>query len=172
MTDADTSTHVEAQVERSATDQGRVMPPPISRRALLRGAATAVPTILTLHSGAALANASNLMIGGSSGQNNTGTRVDINAPQDHYACLATTGQTSGNYNFIDGNPVTLVPANVQFKDETTNSWVYGDDMCALGGDFKYKGNTYYVRKGMLLSATAYTSLTTAGVIDPIRLLNL
>jgi hypothetical protein len=140
----------------------------ISRRAILTGAAVAMPTILTLHSGAALANASNGLIGGASGTANTGTKVYVNG-QYEYVCLATTGQTSGVYDlpYPSGNPATGIPAGVKFKDKsvTPNVDVYGDDMCRKGGTFRYQSTDYYVPKGMLLSATAYSSLSAAGVID-------
>src|SRR5512139_3542735 len=95
-------------------------PVSVSRRMLLRGATSAVPAILTLQSGAALANASNGWTGGSSGTGGTGDTVNVNG-QRSYVCLATNnGQTSGAYQLAnpDGNPATVIPAGVEFTDPT------------------------------------------------------
>jgi hypothetical protein len=70
-------------IEHSPADL-RDRPKSVSRRALLRGGVTAMPAILTLHSGAALARSSNLI-----GQAPPGTT-------DEYGrtlCLDTTGLT-------------------------------------------------------------------------------
>lgn len=163
-----------------------VVPLPITRRLVLRGASAVVPTILTLQSGAALANASNGMISGSSGTCGTGETVPVDSLGNyspsgtpHYACLETDGVSSGPYDFIDGNPLKLIPADVRFKDTTSscaNKLVSGDDLCRTGGPVKYpptggQPTDISIPRGMLLSATAYSSLAASGVIDP-QFLNL
>ena len=174
-------THPAPPVQSDTSATPAVTPPPITRRMVLRGASAAVPTILTLQSGAALANASNGLVSGSSGTCGSGDTVPVDASGQyspggtpHYACLETRGVTSGQYEFIDGNPLKLVPADARFKDTTsscTNKLVSGDDLCRTGGLAKYppsggQPTDISIPKGMLLSATAYSSLAAAGVIDP------
>ena len=59
MTDESGSTGIDTEVDVLKEDSATA--PVISRRMLLRGATAAVPTILTLQSGAALAASSNLI---------------------------------------------------------------------------------------------------------------
>ena len=88
-------------------------PVSVSRRMLLRGATAAVPTILTLQSGAALANSSNGWTGGGSSQGGSLQHTVTEGGQTKYACLATgNGQTQGPYQlqYLDGQRVTMIPA--------------------------------------------------------------
>lgn len=138
----------------------------LTRRTVLRGAAVTLPTVLTLHSGAALAFSSNL-IGAANG-----------APKDpsgNHLCLnvsstAGRGPTGGTYDL--GSPayaeVTKIPSNREYHtdDSLGSPKVQGPQMCAKGGKYYYKKNWGWkeakVPKGVLLSATAIASFTASG----------
>lgn len=135
--------------------------PVISRRAILRGATIVAPTILTLHSGAALARSSNLITTNSMATANDGK----------YNCLDTgTVASTGGVNQYDvGNPanadVSRISAYRNFHTYGDHSWdgrVSAKQMCATGGKFEYRDwngswNTVTVKKGGLVSATALSS---------------
>ena len=150
----------------AAVEQVPVVSRPLSRRALLRGAAVTVPTILTLHSGAALAFSSNLI------------GVDPAAEPvvgDNYACLdlsssSTVVEVPDRLNTYDlGDPVnadvTAIPtAREHFRTKDRSSPVSGPVMCDEGGTFYFKDSsnqwaTGTVKQGVLLSATAMASFT-------------
>ena len=96
---------------------GQADAPNLSRRAMLRGATMAVPTILTLGSGAALAASSNLL-----STNRTATSADVN-------CLdpaSTQGTLPTNPNVYDlGSPaygeVTVIPSANRYRDPSNNN---------------------------------------------------
>lgn len=112
---------------------------PITRRALLSGAAVTVPTILTLHSGAALAMSSNLV------------RAAAGAPTDpdgNYLCLdvsSTYGETRTRGVYDLGSPahgeVSVIPSETQYYLEPTDGSqpVTAPEMCDRGGTYYYKG---------------------------------
>lgn len=78
----------------------------LSRRALLRGATAAVPTILTLKSGTALAVASSHI-----------AATDRAPPfNGHYATLDTTGDTDGSPYEYRGRDVWYLPADGLYVD--------------------------------------------------------
>jgi hypothetical protein len=80
------------------TGQTENMPPRLSRRTLLRAGATAMPVILTLQSGEALARTSNLL------SNSTGSRVN-----NKVMCLDTTGMPTYDNGKVDvGNDLMTV----------------------------------------------------------------
>lgn len=111
---------------------------PLTRRALLSGAAVSVPTILTLHSGAALAMSSNLV------------RAAVGAPKDpdgNYLCLdvsSTNGETRRRGVFDLGSPpygeVSVIPSETQYYREPVEGGqpVTGPEMCSRGGTYYYK----------------------------------
>ena len=151
--------------ETAATEQA---PAYVSRRMLLRGAAVSVPTVLTLHSGAAFAFSSNL-IGAAAG-----------APKDpngNYLCLdvsstAGPGPRGGVYDL--GAPayadVAAIPSNREYHTEKKSGSpkVTGPQMCSSGGDFYYKkyGATWKpvnVKRGVLVSATALSSFSGSNI---------
>lgn len=112
----------------------------VGRRAMLRGAAAAVPTILTLHSGAALARSSNLL------------HVADGAPVDakgRNLCIdeSSVKVESGPPKAYDlGEPahanVTAIPTGRTYYRDTGRDGptVSPQEMCQTGGEFYYKGN--------------------------------
>ena len=85
----------------------------ISRRDVLRGASVALPTVLTLHSGAAMAVASSHV-----------TATNNPTPyQDNYICLDTTGQSGPAYYYGDGARAVAVSSKYQYVStrELTNA---------------------------------------------------
>lgn len=93
-------------VEDVAAQAGSAAPAGISRRDVLRGATVAVPTILTLHSGTALAVAS------------TSSKVSASATPgrvgDNYVCLDTTGQVGPAYDVTNGARAKAVPVVYEY----------------------------------------------------------
>ncbi len=143
-------------------------PPSSSRRALLRGAMVAVPTVLTLNSGAALARSSNLV----------GVGPEAGPEGGQYRCLDTeTVYQTSNPNVYDlGDPpmahVTTIRSDVRYQrlKAAGNSGVLkpGDGvsqatMCREGGTFyRNSGHTsgnVQVKRGVLVSATALASFS-------------
>jgi hypothetical protein len=138
---------------------GQVDTPGLSRRAMLRGATLAVPTILTLGSGAALAASSNLL-----GTNQTATATDVN-------CLdprSTKGALPTNPNVYDlGSPpygeVTVIPSTNRYRDKATDLDITTSQVCQLDGTVKvkYNGTGPWVEKtrypGAMTSAAAMAS---------------
>ena len=113
----------------------------MSRRRMIRGAAAAVPTILTLHSGAALARTSNLI-----------SRAD-GAPVDaagNNMCLDENSVAEvfeGGRRYDLGDPASGQVTNIptldgrQFYADTSlsGSPLTGQEMCERGGTFYYEG---------------------------------
>jgi hypothetical protein len=135
----------------------------LSRRALLRSASIAVPTILTLHSGAALAQTSNLV----------GAAPTPTVQDNKYRCLDTSSVYRSNKpNVYDlGSPplghVTRITADgayyrVGSNGQPSNNAVSGPTMCNEGGAFYRKANGWTqvsVEQGVLVSATALSSFS-------------
>ena len=129
--------------------------PSARRRALVRGAAVAVPTILTLHSGAALARSSNLI-----------STVNTLADNDPANCLDTFSlneQPTGVYD-LGADPrdaqVNVIPTGEYYNADKT-ALVNRKDMCEAGGTYWRKQNGNFtqvnVSRGGLVSATALQS---------------
>lgn len=125
------------------------------RRALVRGAAAAVPTILTLHSGAALARSSNLL----------GTIDNLANANDPANCLDTSGLNEVQPNVYDlgttpSSTVNVLPGDKTYYTNSTKTTVANREaMCENGG-------TYYTSTGQqiqlpqgggLVSATSLSS---------------
>ena len=156
----------------------------VSRRALLRGASAAVPTILTLHSGAALARSSNLI----------GTVDSASRAKNRSGQIQCLDQASA----VDGTPAKLdlgeqPMLHVQYINQRSyyrgkSNGQTGDlsrpvsieQMCREGGTFWYReqsGNWWSpqlkwkattggynnrgVERGFLVSATALTSFASS-----------
>jgi hypothetical protein len=138
---------------------GRADTPNLQRRAMLRGATVAVPTILTLGSGAALAASSNLL-----GTNQTPTTADVN-------CLdprSTQGTLPTNPNVYDlGSPpygeVTVIPSTNRYRNPIDNSALTTSQVCQFNGSVqvKYGGTGPWVSKtrypGAMTSVSAMAS---------------
>jgi hypothetical protein len=141
-----------------------------SRRALLRGAVVAMPTVMTLHSGAALARSSNLV----------GVGPGAGPEGGQYRCLDTeTVFRTDNPNVYDlGNPpmahVTTIRNDVRYhrleRIGSTNLFRPGEEvsaptMCREGGQFfrasGYTSGQVNVKRGVLVSATALSSFSGA-----------
>ncbi len=130
------------------------------RRMVLRGATAALPAILTLHSGAALARTSNLI------------SLADGAPVDSLGrnlCLNESSVTPLGGNLYDlGEPasaqVTAIPTDRTYYTQSNSGQnsqkVTGLQMCQTGGDFYYQSSGWKkvsVPRGGLVSATALAS---------------
>ena len=145
------------------------VPAKIGRRALLRGATSAVPAILTLHSGAALARSCNLI----------GANPHSRASDGKYNCLDFDGiDRTDKPNVFDlGSPpmghVTRIDADSRYykgnPDQHYGGWGGGpaevskSKMCADGGTYyrrdRWRTRQVSVKRGMLVSATALSSFS-------------
>ena len=157
------------QDERTELQQGgegeRVS---VARRALLRGAMATVPTVMTLHSGAALARSSNLV----------GVGPTAGSEGGKFRCMDTeTVYKTDNPNVYDlGDPpmahVTTIRDNVKFRrvERVGHSYIYRPgaevspaDMCREGGAFfridGWNSRQVAVKRGVLVSATALASFS-------------
>ncbi len=125
---------------------------------MLRGATVALPTILTLHSGAALARTSNLI------------SLADGAPVDSLSrnlCLNESSVTPLGGNLYDlGEPpsgqVTAIPTDRTYYTQANagSQRATGLQMCQQGGDFYYQSSGWKkvnVPRGGLVSSTALTS---------------
>ena len=128
---------------------------------LLRGGTAVVPTILTLHSGAALANSSNLIAAAQGA-----------ASDGNYYCL-NEGQYSdpAAYKLDVGDRTELVGSRIdgaqEYFDSAGNAVTDKTLMCAEGGNFSRTvgGELKPVPKGALVSATALLSFTARGTVN-------
>jgi hypothetical protein len=160
---------VEPAADAGSSDAPSVAQP-LSRRALLRGAAVAAPTIVTMSSASAVVAMSSVR-----------TYTSIDAPQGdgNYYCLAEKSTLGPSQN---GHPDALDVGEFQqpmiariperdYRREPGESGarVSEVDMCR---DSAFKGTRYYypsnqgwrgvkVRRGILMSATAMSSLAVA-----------
>lgn len=135
--------------------------PAISRRALLRGASAAVPTIMTLQSGAALAQSSNLV-----GFGNAGADID-----GKYHCLDATGVPLTNGKADIGNPphahVQRISEREWYRDANGQYPITEPTMCNEGGTFYHAGGPTegnQVVAGVVTSSGAYASFVGSGGI--------
>jgi hypothetical protein len=170
------------QGSHSVTPPASHTPSNVSRRALLRGASAALPTVLTLQSGAALAQSSNLIgtVKHASKAIGEGGRVQ---------CLDMASAVDGTPTKLDlgDRPVLHVQYITQRQyyrpDKSGNAGdpskpVTIEQMCKEGGVYWYKDGTdrygkirwkatlpgYYnkgVARGFLVSATALSSFASA-----------
>lgn len=150
-----TAQHDSISGANAENGQGAVSPStpiPARRRMLVRGAAAALPTILTLRSGAALARSSNMM----------GVADGSSADGGVYRCVDELSVTRRGSQLDLNEPpsadVTVIRADgVYFKKDGTGP-VTGPEMCQTGGTFLNEGGQdVIVNKGALVSATAFTS---------------
>lgn len=139
----------------------------ISRRTLLRGASAAVPTILTLQSGAALAQSSNLI----------GTTQDVNnaiGEGGNVQCLDMASAVDGTPTKLDLGPnpslhVQYVSQRQYYRTTDTNQPVDVKEMCERGGTYWYEDGGWQhtqssgngIQAGFLVSATALSSFASA-----------
>ena len=137
------------------------------RRALIKGAAVALPAILTLQSGAALARSSNMI---------STTTSDAKDGDGRTLCMDARSVTpvegdGGNLYDLGEPPHARVQA-IEERDyywkPSRGGWTQIDEseMCERGGTYTYNSygpKTVDVRNGMLVSATALSSF--AGKVD-------
>jgi hypothetical protein len=145
-----------------APESGNVAPAKLSRRAMLRGTAAAMPIALTLQSGAALARSSNLISGAADAAED--------ADGNKY-CLDASSVISGDspHHYDMGEPssaeVTVLPKRVYYLDVTAGSdpVVGRPYICSQGvGPFYYKdgGKQHFkLNQGSMVSLTVMSSLS-------------
>ena len=146
-------------------EQGR--PASMHRRALLKGAATTMPMILTLQSGAALARSSNLI-----GPASAGTR-DLNG---YTLCLDTDSviplEYGNKYDLGDPAYATInMVSDHDYYPEANRSHrpPYGPDyVCMEGGEYYYQDRGWQEvtlpTNGIVVSAMAVASVSAHGNI--------
>jgi hypothetical protein len=158
---------MDQQDNSTPSDQPETIAPVrgVSRRAVLSGAKAAVPAIVTLYSGAALANSSSNLV-----------TVDPQAGtvNGKYNCLDTEGlDWVRERTYHLGEPPLAHVSRINGYDtfykpglngQPSSTRVYGPEMCARGGDY-YKKTWYSgfkkvnVKKGGMLSGTAMASFS-------------
>jgi hypothetical protein len=141
-------------------------PASVSRRALLRSGVVAMPAILTLHSGAALARSSNLISASSSDTTDgMGRTLCVDKSSVVYA------DADGNSEIydLDEPPHAVVniirgPDKVQyFESENSGTPIAPGAMCEKGGVFSWKppGDKWQskqLNQGFVTSVGAWTSM--------------
>jgi hypothetical protein len=136
-------------------------PKKMSRRTLLRAGATAMPVILTLQSGEALARSSNLIGAAPAGTRGEGGRA---------LCLETSnlGRVSDSRKYDLGDPgfatVNALPDADYYPLESGRSGapISADEFCSLGGSRKYHAGGWHQvdlpTNGIIVSSVALRSV--------------
>ena len=165
---------VDAEVDDMTVErkESNGAPAKVNRRAMLRGASAAVPAILTLNSGAALARSSNLI----------GAGNHVGQQGGKYRCLDFDGiRGTRKPNVYDlGDPamghVTRIDAESSYyatdPDDRRGGYdrhgrgpseVSKQKMCADGGTYyrkdRHRTRQVHVKRGVLVSATALSSFS-------------
>ena len=150
-------------------------PRPMSRRALLKGSAKAMPALLTLQSGAALARSSNLISATSSNPTDAYGRtlcLDVNS----------VSPADGDWRVFDlGEPAYGRVSAIRERDyrrlpSGRSDRISEAQMCQRGGTYyyynRYGGSSYWgrwrkvkVKQGVLVSATALSSFAGSVVVN-------
>lgn len=143
-------------------------PEKLSRRALIKGGVTAMPAILTLHSGAALARSSNMIGAAPSGTTDgLGRTLCLDkssvVPADDYLEIYDLGEPpSADVTIIRGRGERKYYAKVGKHKRIE---VTPDAMCERGGKYywrSHRGGHWQearVRKGIVVSAGAMASIS-------------
>ncbi len=137
--------------------------PAVSRRTVLRGASAALPTILTLGSGSALANSSNLISTNGPGTGGANGEVLCLDPQSTHG---PTYQDPDRYDL--GSPpygeVTSLPTDADYRAKVDGKYtdLTPEEVCLQGGEIEYKlaqggQNRVLMKPGALVSAAAVNS---------------
>jgi hypothetical protein len=141
--------------------------PKLSRRSMLRAGATAMPVVLTLQSGEALAVTSNL-IGSAPGARSFNTEGVYDGD---VLCLDTTYAdplTSGKYDLgHDGATVNVIRPDVDYypgaEGGTSGTPIGPDEFCQAGGWRKYQeagwNDVTLPTNGIVVSSTALNSVS-------------
>lgn len=157
MSTKDQKDKTDNQRERTASSRS------VSRRALLKGTATAMPAILTLQSGAALARSSNLISAASS---------DTRDRLGRALCLDTRSVDSagGSGDVFDLGPTPSAHITAINEREWHVEANRGSDeidetaLCERGGPAFYRDHGWHeenVPPGVIVSATALMSFATS-----------
>lgn len=135
-------------------------PESVGRRALLRGGVAAMPAILTLQSGAALARSSNLISAAPGSRNGDGNALCVDT--------STLEQlTSGKYDFDDPGHATVnvLPDEDYYPTNTGRSgdaWS-ADEFCETGGSRKFHDGGWHQvdlpSNGIVVSSNALNSVS-------------
>ena len=133
--------------------------PLLARRAIIKGAAGTLPTILTLQSGAALARSSNLIGSSSSPKDEAGRTLclDLRFVDSYDGVKADVG----SYGHVQ-----KITERDYYRESNRSTPLTEEDMCVDGltGWYQETGwNPADVHQGMLISSNAYNSL--AGIMD-------
>ena len=134
-------------------------PAPLSRRTLLKAGATAMPVVLTLQSGAALARSSNL-IGPAPGSRNT---------EGNALCLdtSTADPVDGKYDLRDPGYATVnVIPDVEYYPLDSGRSVSpttADTFCNAGGSMQHHAGGWHQvdlpTDGIIVSANSFSSVS-------------
>ena len=146
-------------------------PRSMSRRALLKRGVTAMPAVLTLQSGAALARSSNMISATTSRPTDAYGRtlcLDENSVDD--VDHATRRMDLGEPAY--GRVSAIRDRDYRMQPRRRAEQVSEARMCDSGGTYYYRVKTYYgprwrqvdVPKGMLVSATALSSFAGSIVV--------
>ena len=134
--------HDNSKPRATTVRRTEILPSP-SRRRLLKGGATALPAILTLHSGAALARSSNLLSASASYEVDSLGRtlcVDITSvvPVDDYSQIYDLGDPPhAVINVIRGEAEGRI-YYVNKDDKDSGNSIHPGLMCEQGGQYWYK----------------------------------
>ena len=159
--------------DNTVTTESAAKPPLMSRRNLLKHGAAAMPAVLTLQSGAALA-ATSAYIG-------SVPREGARYLETNVLCLdvskAEPLPNGTTYRFVDTDyaDVYIIPDGHYHPAKGTEDFVYADEFCSTGGTkfLNATGNQYEDLKswpqvdlpenmnGILVSSTALDSITAA-----------
>lgn len=165
-----TAQHDSNSGANAGNGQGPVAPSapmPARRRILVRGAAAALPTILTLHSGAALARSSNLI------GTTDGAPLD---PEGRVLCLDESSvEQVGDRQYDLGEPpfgqATAIPTvdrKYYAAQNAGSQLVTPQEMCTNGGTYYYQQpggwKTAVVPRGGFLSAAAWGSVAASIIV--------
>ena len=142
-------------------------PERLSRRALIKGGVTAMPAILTLHSGAALARSSNMISAAPEGTTDgLGRTLCLDkgsvVPADDYLEIYDLGEPpSADVTIIRGPGERKYFARVGKHKRVKIS---PDAMCERGGKYYWRSNRgdwqqVQVRKGIVVSSGAMASIS-------------
>lgn len=169
------------RLDEAAGNTGAQSPVPsrprLTRRLMLRGAGAALPAMLTLHSGAALARSSNLISGsGEVGGDGTALCLDESAGTPLEENLVDLGDDlSSGEGTVWEMPERDYYAGAEFNGEgilqPVGEPISAADACTQPGPHFYAdgGGTYVptqkLNRGMLVSATAVASFTGRGILN-------
>jgi hypothetical protein len=163
------------RLDEAAGNTGAQSPVPsrprLTRRLMLRGAGAALPAMLTLHSGAALARSSNLISGsGEVGGDGTALCLDDVPPNETIVDLDESGS-----DIVWEMPERDYYAGAELDGEgilqPVGEPISAADACTQPGPHFYAdgGGTYVptqkLNRGMLVSATAVASFTGRGILN-------